>query len=133
MKVVLCHGVFDLLHVGHVVHFREAREFGDHVVVSIVADEHVWKPQRPLVYSQDDRLTLVGSCQYVDEVILCDAPGPEEIIAELKPDVYVRGPDYVGKTMPEDGVLRRLGIPVRYTPSSYPRTTEIIEKIRRYR
>ena len=131
VKVVLCHGVFDLLHVGHIVHFREAKEFGDRVVVSVVADEYVWKPQRPLVYGENERIVLLNACRYVDEVILCDAPGPERIIAELRPDVYVRGPDYVGKTMPEDGVLRRLGIPTKYTASSFPRTTEIIERIKR--
>ena len=130
MTVVLCHGVFDLLHKGHVVHLREAREFGDYLVVSVVADEFVHKPHRLLVYTQDERLTLVGAVKHVDSVVLCEAPGPERIIDKLRPDVYVRGPDYIGKKMPEEKILRQLGIPVRYTASSFRRTTEIIERIR---
>lgn len=133
MKTILCHGVFDLLHKGHIVHFREARDFGDRLVVSVVADRHVWKPHRPLVFAQDERMALLAALKDVDEVRLCDAPGPELVIAELKPDVYVRGPDYVGKRMPEEKTLRELGIPVRYTKSSFARTTEIIERIWRYK
>lgn len=97
--------------------------------MSVVADKHVWKPHRPLVYSQDERLTLLSAIRYVDEVWLCDAPGPEQIISDLRPDVYVRGPDYVGKKMPEQEILEKMGIPVRYTASSFPRATDIIERI----
>ena len=47
-KIVQCHGVFDLLHVGHLKHFREARTFGDILVVTITPDEFVNKgPGRP--------------------------------------------------------------------------------------
>lgn len=129
-KVILCHGVFDLLHIGHVVHLREARQFGDWLVVSVVPDKHVWKPKRPLVFKESDRVVLLKALRDVDEVFLCDGPGPESLIERLKPSVYVRGPDYVGKEMPEGAILKELGIEVRYTPSSYPRTTEIIERIR---
>lgn len=107
----------------------EARKFGDKLVVSVVADRHVWKPKRPLVYGQDERLTVLAAVKYVDEVVLCNAPGPELVIAKLKPDVYVRGPDYIGRRMPEQRILEEMGIPIRYTQSSFPRTTEIIERI----
>src|SRR5258705_11729899 len=47
-KIVLCHGVFDLVHVGHLRHLKAAREFGDILVISITADEYVNKgPDRP--------------------------------------------------------------------------------------
>ena len=47
-KIVLCHGVFDLLHIGHINHFNEAKEFGDVLVVTITSDGHVNKgPNRP--------------------------------------------------------------------------------------
>lgn len=131
MRTVLCHGVFDLLHRGHVVHLKEARAFGDWLVVSVVADKHVWKPNRPMVFNQIERMAVLEALRCVDEVILCNAPGPEMVITELRPDVYVRGPDYKGKPMPEEEVLLRFGIPVRYTESDFPRTTEIIERIRR--
>lgn len=131
MKVVLCHGVFDLIHRGHISHFQEAREHGDRLVVSVVADKHVYKPHRMMVNDQDTRQALVAAVRYVDEVVLCDAPTPELVIERLKPDVYVMGPDKVGKIMPEEKILKQLGIPIRYSVLSFPRTTEIIERIQR--
>ena len=47
-KIVLCHGVFDLLHIGHIKHFKEAKEFGDILVVSLTPDKYINKgPGRP--------------------------------------------------------------------------------------
>ena len=47
-KIVHCHGVFDLLHIGHIKHFEEARTFGDILMVTITMDEFVRKgPDRP--------------------------------------------------------------------------------------
>ena len=129
MRTVLCHGVFDLLHYGHIHHFQEAREFGDRLVVSVVADEFLTKTKRPMINDEVDRLAHVAALRSVDDVILCQAPGPEGIIASLKPDVYVRGADYIGRRMPESDLLEQLGIAVRYTPSSFPRTTDRIEQI----
>lgn len=131
MTVVLVHGVFDLLHRGHISHFRDAKELGDRLVVSVVADEYVYKPHRMMVNDQDERMALVAAVRYVDDVVLCEAPGPELVIEKLRPDLYVMGPDKIGKTMPEEEILKRLGIPVRYSLLSFPRTTEIIERIQR--
>lgn len=132
MKVVLCHGVFDLLHAGHVEHLKQARAFGDRLVVSVVADSYVVKKNRPLVCKQEERIAMLAAVRYVDEVRLCNAHGPEMVIADLRPDVYVRGSDYVGKGMPEDGILKELGVQVRHTVSIPPRTTEIVERILRW-
>lgn len=127
MKTVLCHGVFDLLHFGHTEHLRKAKLFGDYLVVSVVADKFLSKGKA--IYSQDERLDLLHALRVVDEVILCNSPGPEPIINFLMPAVYVRGADYVGKEMPEGALLKRLGIPTRYTTSCPPRTSEIITRV----
>ena len=127
MKVVLCHGVFDLLHWGHTEHLRKAKLFGDYLIVSVVADAHLSKGTT--IYNQDERLDLLHALREVDEVILCNAPGPEKIIEEIRPQVYVRGADYVGREMPEGALLKRLGIPIRYTTSCPPRTSEIITRV----
>lgn len=126
--IVLCHGVFDLFHVGHLSHLNAARKFGDRLVVSVLADNFVVK-NRP-IYDEKARMQLIGDLRCVDQVILCKAPGPQYIIERLKPDVYVRGTDYRGKRMPESNLLEEMGIPVRYTKSVPPRTSEIIQKIR---
>lgn len=127
MRVVLCHGVFDLFHVGHLEHLKQAREMGDHLLVSVVPDKFCTKGKP--IYDEEERLKLLFALKCVDDVLLCDAPGPERVIERVKPDVYVRGSDYEGKEMPESELLRRLGIPVRYTKSVPPRTGEIILRV----
>ena len=128
MKVVLCHGVFDLFHVGHLVHLKQAKEMGDHLVVSVVSDRFCAKGKP--IYGEVERMQLVWALRCVSDVVLCDAPGPERIIEFVKPDIYVRGSDYEGKEMPESDLLRRLGIPVQYTRSVPPRTGDIIARVR---
>jgi rfaE bifunctional protein nucleotidyltransferase chain/domain len=128
MKIVLVHGVFDLLHVGHLAHLEEARKYGDRLVVSVVLDAFITKSLP--IYPEHDRIRLLRSLRCVDRVIQCEAPGPEAIIERLCPDIYVRGADYLGKEMPESSLLNRLGIPICYTHSIPPRTSEVIERIR---
>lgn len=127
MKVVLCHGVFDLLHTGHVHHLKKARAFGDKLIVSLVADSYVRKNR--LICDQSERMEMLSAIRYVDDVFLCEAPGPEEIISKVVPDVYVRGSDYIGKRMPEEDLLERMGIQIRYTESVPPHTSEILERV----
>lgn len=129
MRTVLAHGVFDLLHVGHLEHLRRARMLGDKLCVSVVPDKFIEKHIGRPIYNEVERLTLVDALKCVDGVFLCDGPGPENVIRLVKPDLYVRGEDYAGKEMPESALLREMGIPVVYTQSVPPRTGEIIERI----
>ena len=129
MTIVLCHGVFDMLHAGHVEHLRQARAMGDFLIVSVVPDRFVTKPGRP-IYKEAERITLLRAMKgIVDLALLCGAPGPEFVILEVRPNLYVRGSEYRGKTMPEDDVLRDLGVEVRYTESVPPTTTQILQRI----
>ena len=69
-KIVLCHGVFDLLHVGHIKHFQEAKSLGDLLFVTLTPDEYVNKgPNRP-AFTANLRLEAIAalvSCDYVAE------------------------------------------------------------------
>ena len=72
-KVVLCHGVFDLLHYGHIEHLQEARGFGDVLVVSVTAAAYVNKgPGRPY-FTDRQRLFFLANIACVDYVILSEA------------------------------------------------------------
>ena len=67
-KVVHCHGVFDLLHIGHIRHFQEARTFGNVLVVTITPDEHVHKgPNRP-AFTTALRLEALAALESIDYV-----------------------------------------------------------------
>ena len=127
MKVVLAHGCWDLLHVGHLTHLERAKAMGDYLVVSVVPDKYATK--RKPIYDEKARVRLLKSLRFVDQVMLCDGPGPEKLIRKLHPDIYVRGSDYRRKVMPESALLKRLGIKVRYTKSVPPRTSDILEAL----
>ncbi len=93
-KVVLCHGVFDLLHLGHVKHFNEARKFGDILVVTITPNKYVSKgPNRP-VFDSAQRMEVIASLECVDFVSENKWSDAVETIKILKPNIYCKGPDY---------------------------------------
>ncbi len=96
-KVVLCHGVFDLLHFGHINYFREAKKNGDIVIASITADKYVLKgPGRPY-FNFKNRAKVISELSSVDYVIESDAETAEKILNIVKPDVYFKGQDYKDK------------------------------------
>ncbi|MCE9613638.1 MAG: adenylyltransferase/cytidyltransferase family protein [Lentisphaerae bacterium] len=94
LKVAHCHGVFDLLHIGHIKHLEEARAQADVLVVTITPDRFVNKgPGRP-VFTEQLRLEALAALECVTYVALNLTPTAVEPIALLKPDVYVKGGDY---------------------------------------
>ena len=93
-KIVHCHGVFDLLHPGHIRHFKEARKQGTKLVVSITADRFVNKgPGRP-AFNESLRAETLASLNCVDYVVLNDTPDAVHSIQKIKPNVYVKGKEY---------------------------------------
>ena len=93
-RVVLCHGVFDLLHLGHLRHLKAARREGDILVVSITADAFVRKgPDRP-VFSEQLRAEMLAGLSVVDHVIISRSISAIDVIERLQPDVYVKGNEY---------------------------------------
>lgn len=94
LRVVQCHGVFDLLHIGHIRHLREARSLGDLLVVTITPDRFVNKgPTRP-AFNEKLRAEALAALDCVDFVAVNDQPMAEEAIGKLCPDVYVKGGEY---------------------------------------
>ncbi len=92
--VVLCHGVFDLMHMGHVRHFEEARRHGQVLIVTVTADRYVNKgPGRP-VFPATFRGEMLAAMENVDWVGISNWPSAEGVIRLVKPDVYVKGSDY---------------------------------------
>ncbi len=92
--IVQCHGVFDLLHPGHLSHLAEAKGLGDILVVTVTPDRFVNKgPGRP-VFSQEERALMLSALQVVDFVAITDSPTAVDAITAIRPDIYVKGPDY---------------------------------------
>jgi len=93
-KVVLCHGVFDLLHIGHIKHFIEAKNLGDILVVSLTPDIHVNKgPGRP-AFKEQLRLQAIAALHMVNYVVLNSTATAVNVIKKIKPNIYCKGKDY---------------------------------------
>ncbi len=95
-KLVFTNGVFDVLHVGHVRYLAQARALGDELVVAINSDDTVRKLKgagRPLI-NQSERAEILAALRAVSYVAIFDDISPRSLIAELLPDVLVKGGDY---------------------------------------
>ena len=132
-KIVLCHGTFDLLHYGHLLHFKKARGFGDLLIVSVTADKFVNKgPNRPF-YNQNQRLNQISFNEFVDYVCLSEFKTSVEVINELKPNIYVKGKDYKNNNLDKTkGIfseiksLKKIKGEIKYTEEDTFSSTRII-------
>jgi rfaE bifunctional protein nucleotidyltransferase chain/domain len=93
-KVVLCHGTFDLMHIGHVRHLEAAREHGDLLIVTVTGDAFVNKgPGRP-VFSEHLRAEMLAQLEVVDFVAINQAYDAVNVLEAVRPTFYVKGQDY---------------------------------------
>ncbi len=127
-RIVLANGCFDLLHVGHIRHLKEAREMGTLLVVGVTEDRKVGKPGRPVI-PEDDRLESVRAlgCVYEAELV-CDSL---EALSHWKPHVYVKGAEYEGRLLKDEiDFCEKHDIEIKFTKPSNISTTKLIERIK---
>ena len=93
-KVVLCHGVFDFPHLGHVKHFKAAKKLGDYLIVSITEDKYVNKGIDRPIYDENQRAEFISAFSHVDFVNVDKNFSATKIISRIKPNIYVKGQDY---------------------------------------
>jgi rfaE bifunctional protein nucleotidyltransferase chain/domain len=131
--VVLCHGVFDLVHPGHIIHFEEAKKKGDILVVSVTAAKYVRKgPGRPY-FDDDMRLMFLSEIECIDYVMLSEGYTVDDIIEVVEPDLYVKGEEYArpedditGKIDEEIALVRKHGGEIAYTTGQVFSSTKLI-------
>lgn len=95
-RVVFTNGCFDLLHPGHVAYLEQAKSLGDRLVVAVNTDESVSRlkgPTRP-INDTKQRMAVLAGLASVDWVVPFGEDTPAELIAEVLPDVLVKGGDY---------------------------------------
>jgi rfaE bifunctional protein kinase chain/domain/rfaE bifunctional protein nucleotidyltransferase chain/domain len=92
-KIVLCHGVFDLIHPGHIRYFASAKSHGDVLIVILTADAYVNRgPGRP-IFKQELRAEVLAAIEIIDYIGIIKAPSAAEAIKIIKPDFYIKGSD----------------------------------------
>jgi rfaE bifunctional protein kinase chain/domain len=120
-KVIMCHGVFDVVHPGHLRHLLYAKSKADILVASVTADAHINKGQyRPHV-PQDLRALNLAAFEIVDYVVIDRNATPIQNIEVLQPDFFAKGYEYTAsglppKTQEELDALRAYGGEVIFTP-----------------
>jgi len=134
-KVVHCHGVFDLLHIGHIRYFEQARSFGDVLVVTVTPDRFVDKGDKRPAFTEQLRAEAIASLSVVDYVAVNEWPTAEETLGCIKPDVYVKGSDFksvdrdrTGKLALEAKICQDLGIELRFTQDIVFSSTNLINR-----
>lgn len=93
-KIVLAHGTFDLLHVGHIKHLKEAKKFGDYLIVSITSSKFVNKGAGRPIFNDHQRLTAINSLKFVDYALISFEKTAIHSLRLVKPDYYVKGFEY---------------------------------------
>lgn len=132
--VVFTNGVFDVLHRGHVTYLAQARALGGSLVVALNTDASARRlgkgPDRPL-NAQQDRAIVIAALEAVSLVTWFDEDTPVELLAELKPQVYVKGGDYDMATLAETRLVEGYGGRALAIPfvDGYS-TTQLVRRIR---
>ncbi|MBT24358.1 MAG: D-glycero-beta-D-manno-heptose 1-phosphate adenylyltransferase [Gammaproteobacteria bacterium] len=94
--IVFTNGCFDIIHSGHLDLLKEARSYGDKLIVGLNSDKSVSKlkgPERPII-GQSERKKILSALKFVDEVIIFNEENPLKLIKKLKPSILVKGADY---------------------------------------
>ena len=136
-KVVLCHGVFDLLHLGHLRHLEEAKTLGDYLIVSVTPNKFVEKgPSRP-VFSEHLRAEALSHLNVVSAVVINSSGTAIDIIKKIKPNIYCKGPDYkknsedvTGEIKNEINATKSVGGKIHYTQGETFSSSKLINQFR---
>ena len=93
-KIGLCHGTFDLLHLGHIKHFMSAKKYVDILIVSITEDKFINKGINRPLFNTQQRLQMLDSINQIDYTIVSHSLTSEDVLKKIKPNIYFKGPDY---------------------------------------
>lgn len=120
-RIVHCHGVFDVLHIGHIRHFEQAKKLGDILVVTVTPDRFVNKGAGRPAFGQDLRAEFIAALSCVDYVAINRWPTAVDTIKTLKPDIFAKGSEFrtgkdtTGHVLMEADAIREVGGEIAYT------------------
>ena len=122
LKIVQCHGVFDLLHIGHIRHFNKAKSYGDILVVSITSDKFVKKGYNRPYFNEKLRSEALAALDCVDFVVISNSASAVKAINKIKPKIFCKGQDYkklnkdiTGKIYKEKKAIEKIGGKIVFT------------------
>jgi D-glycero-beta-D-manno-heptose 1-phosphate adenylyltransferase len=134
-RLVVTNGCFDILHRGHAEYMHRSRAFGDALLVLINSDSSIRElkgPSRPII-DEHSRAYMLAALESIDGVVMFSTPQCNQLFIELKPDVYVKGGDYVLETLDADerSALQSINAAIKFIPFIEGfSTSDIVNKIR---
>ena len=122
-KTILCHGVFDIVHPGHIRHFAHCKQKADILIVSLTKDTFIKKgTYRPMV-PQALRAFNLSSLELVDFVIIDNNKNPDKLIKKIKPNFFAKGLEYADLKNPltkkEKNIVESYGGKMIFSPGDY--------------
>jgi len=135
-KIILCHGVYDLFHAGHLYSLKKAKELGDILIVSLTSDKFVKKgPNRPF-FKFNQRADVIAGLSAVDYVLKSDFETAVNVIKFIRPKIYFKGPDYkdlkkdvTGNINKEIAAVKSVGGKVVYSDTITYSSSKILNSI----
>ena len=134
LKIVHCHGCFDLMHPGHIKYFQASKKMGSILVVTVTPDKFIDKgPGRP-VFDQSLRTESIAALECVDYVAVNRWPTAQETLRLLLPDYYVKGHEFeklqdkTGKIQKEVEVVKEINAEMRFTREIVFSSTKLINE-----
>lgn len=122
-KIIQCHGVFDLVHPGHLRHFDHCKTKADVLIVSLTPDIHIKKgTYRPLI-PEKMRANNLAAIELVDYVVIDKNKYPDEILKKIKPDFFAKGMEYFLQKNPltekEKKIVESFGGKMIFSPGDF--------------
>lgn len=111
-KVIAVSGGYDIIHVGHIRQFKEAKKLGDELIVILNSDEFILNKKGYIVMPFEERKEILESIKYIDKVIKCidKDNSVSKTLAKLKPDIFAKGGDRTRDNIPEAKICDELNI-----------------------
>ena len=111
-NLVLTTGTFNIVHAGHIELFNFCKSIGKKVVVGLNGDRYLKSKYGSKAVALEHRLAVLESLVQVNKIIVFEEETPCNLIKLIKPEAYVKGPDYLNKEIAELKILQELNIPL---------------------
>jgi len=135
-KVVLCHGCFDFMHIGHIKYLQAAKKMGNILIVTITPDIYVDKGVGRPYFNQNLRADSIAALECVDYVAINRWDTAENTLRLLKPDIYVKGQEFenlkdkTGKIQKEYDMVKTIGAEMKFTHEIVFSSTKLIKELK---
>jgi cytidyltransferase-like protein len=138
-KIGLCHGCFDIVHWGHILHFESAKKNCDFLIVSITADKYVNKGVNRPIFNENERAILLKGIEYIDAIYINKKKHSGTILKIIRPHLYFKGKEYKSKKQKinknfflEQKIAKNNNVKIFFTNDKTSSTTMAIEKLYNY-